>query len=110
MDKISFKLQWWEKQRKEEFNLITGSRSNVVKNPKHLWKREKDWKISALCGYGRYCHEGNKKFARSCKGRNCECWCHKKYLVEEKSVPLKYSWTSDIRDQIDDVVCLIKTT
>ena len=69
-----------------------------------------DWKISALCGYGRYCHEGNNEFTRSCKGRNCECWCHKKYLVEEKSVPLKYSWTSDIRDQTDDVVCLIKTT
>ena len=100
MDKISFKLQWWEKQRKEEFDLITGSRSNVVKNPKHLWKRKKDWKISALCGYGREHHEGNKKFTRSCKGRNCECWCHKK-------------WTSDIRDQIDDterLLCQIKTT
>ena len=98
MDKISFKLQWWEKQRKEEFDLITGSRSNVVKNPKHLWKRKKDWKISALCGYGRYCHEGNNKFTRSCKGRNCECWCQTK------------RWSIDLKDQTDDVVCLIKTT
>ena len=59
-------------------DIKTKSRSNVVKNPKHLWSRKADWKISALCGYGRYCHENNNEFTRSCKGRNCECWCHKK--------------------------------
>ena len=62
----------------------------------HYWSRQADWKLSALCGYGRHHHEGLKWiFTRTCKGRNCDCWCHKE-------------WTTDMRDQINDAKKLLR--
>ena len=80
----------------------------------HTWSRNSDLKLSTLCGYGRYCHEGSFKKhpnARTCGGRNCQCWCHKPYEIQrriEKNQKAINFLASEIREHRIEIHNLMK--